>query len=82
MLLLFRPTRIFRRAPAYVRADVRLDFDDDVYLEYHLSHAEHILTKCLERSGSNLLDIFLHGPHAHPDINRVLSRLLTSATRW
>ncbi len=61
---------------------MRLDFDDDIYLEYHPSRAECILTECLERSGSNLLDIFVRGPRAHPDTNRVLSRLLTSATRW
>ncbi len=63
-------------------ADVRLDFDDDVYLRYRLSRAERILTERLERSGNNLLDVYVRGTRADPDTNTVLSRLLTSATRW
>ncbi len=54
-------------------ADVRLDFDDDKYLRYNLSRAECILTERLERSGSNLLDVYIRGPRTHPDTNTVLS---------
>ncbi|PBK94386.1 hypothetical protein ARMGADRAFT_1079068 [Armillaria gallica] len=63
-------------------SDVHLNFYDDIYLKYHLSHAEHILIDHLERSGSHLLHVFVHGPHTHPDTDRVLSCLLTSAARW
>ncbi len=63
-------------------ADVHLDFDDDVYLRYCLSHAERIFTEHLERSSNNLLDVYVHGPCADPDTNTVLSCLLMSATRW
>ncbi|KAK0429956.1 hypothetical protein EV421DRAFT_1913623 [Armillaria borealis] len=63
-------------------SDVHLNFDDDIYLRYHLPRAERILVERLERSGSHLLNIFICGPCAHPDTNRILSRLLTSAARW
>ncbi|KAK0246518.1 hypothetical protein EDD85DRAFT_944900 [Armillaria nabsnona] len=54
----------------------------DIYLRYRLSRAERILVEHLERSRSHLLNVFVHGPRAHPDTNRILSRLLTSAARW
>ncbi len=63
-------------------SEIHLDFDDDVYLKYRLSRAERILVESLERSGSHLLNVFVRGPRAHPDTNRVLSRLLASAARW
>ncbi len=63
-------------------SDGRLDFDDDVYLRYHISRAERVLIERLERSGTHLLDVFVRGPRVHPDTNVVLCRLLTSAARW
>ncbi|KAK0429707.1 hypothetical protein EV421DRAFT_1914167 [Armillaria borealis] len=63
-------------------SDVHLNFNNNIYLRYHLSHAECILIGCLKRSESHLLNVFVHGPHAHPDTNRVLSHLLTSVARW
>ncbi len=43
-------------------SDVYLNFDDDIFLRYHLSHAERILVECLKRSGNHLLNIFIHVP--------------------